>query len=34
MAMDNPFSYDYEYIKGYKQYYRRVQFGVNWVLWD
>lgn len=34
MVMDNPLSYEYEYIKGYNQYYRRVQFGLNWVLWD
>ncbi len=34
MVMDNPNSYDFEYIKGYKQYYRRVQFGLNWVMWD
>lgn len=34
MAMDNPMSYDYQYINGYNEYYRRVRFGVNWVLMD
>ncbi len=34
MEMDNPFSYDYQYIYGYPEYYRRVRLGVNWVLWD
>lgn len=34
VAMDNPMAYDYEYISGYHEYYRRVQFGINWVLMD
>jgi hypothetical protein len=34
MAMDNPMSYKYQYINGYNEYYRRVRFGVNWVLMD
>ncbi|MBD3223339.1 MAG: hypothetical protein GF313_01310 [Caldithrix sp.] len=34
MAMDNPFSYEYEYIYGYPELYRRIRFGVNWVLWE
>lgn len=34
MAMDNPISYDYQYINGYSEFYRRVRFGVNWVLMD
>ena len=34
MAMDNPMSYDYQYINGYYEFYRRVRFGVNWVLID
>jgi hypothetical protein len=34
LAMDNPLSYEYSVIQGYYEYYRRVQFGLNWVLWD
>lgn len=34
LAMDNPFSYQYSFVTGYYEFYRRLQFGVNWVLWD
>jgi len=34
VAMDNPMSYDYQYISGYYELYRRVRFGVNWILFD
>ena len=34
MAMDNPLSTDYQYISGYYEFYRRLRFGLNWVLWD
>lgn len=34
VAMDNPMAYEYEYISGYYEFYRRVRFGVNWVLMD
>jgi len=31
-AMDNPFARQYSIINGYSEFYRRLQFGVNWVL--
>lgn len=34
MSMDNPQSTIYQYINGYYELTRRVQFGVNWVLWN
>ncbi len=34
MAMENPLSSEYQIIYAYPQRYRRVRFGVNWVLWD
>lgn len=34
MSVDNPLSRDYNYIFGYYEFYRRVQFGFNWILWD
>ena len=34
MSMDNPQSTLYQYINGYFELSRRVQFGVNWVLWN
>ena len=34
VAMDNPLSKTYQYISGYYELYRRVRFGVNWVLWN
>jgi len=33
-AMDNPLSDEYYIIKGYSEYYRRVRFGINWILRD
>ena len=33
-AMDNPLSDEYFIIKGYSEYYRRVRFGLNWILWN
>ncbi len=33
-SMDNPFSTQYSVIDGYYEFYRRVRFGVNWVMWD
>ena len=34
MAMDNPLSTEYTLVDGYPELYRRVRFGVNWVLWE
>ncbi len=34
MAMDNPTGNSFEIISGYPEFYRRVRFGVNWVLWN
>jgi len=34
VAMDNPLSTEYAFIEGYPEFYRRVRFGVNWVLWE
>ena len=34
MAMDNPQAFSYQIIDGYYEYYRRIRFGLNWVLWD
>ncbi len=34
MAMDNPQAFSYRMINGYYEYYRRIRFGLNWVLWD
>ncbi len=33
-AMDNPLSSDYAYVYGYMEQFRRIVFGLNWVLWD
>ena len=33
-AMDNPLSSDYAYVYGYQESFRRMIFGLNWVLWD
>ena len=33
-TMDNPLSTDYSYIYGYQESFRRICFGLNWVLWD
>ena len=32
IAMDNPLAWEYSIIKGYSEYYRRIRFGLNWVL--
>ena len=34
MAMDNPMGDSFEIIHGYPEQFRRVRFGVNWVLWN
>ena len=34
MAMDNPTTESFQYVSGYYEFYRRVRFGVNWVLMD
>lgn len=34
LAMDNPLSTKYTFIDGYPEIYRRVRFGLNWVLWE
>ncbi len=34
LEVDNPLSDEYSIIKGYSEYYRRVRFGINWVLWN
>ncbi len=34
MEMDNPLGLRYQIIKGYPEVYRRVRFGVSWVLWN
>ncbi len=34
MEMDNPFGWSYQIIDGYPEIYRRVRFGVSWVLWN
>ncbi len=34
MAMDNPMGGQFEIINGYPERFRRVRFGVNWVLWN
>lgn len=34
MEMDNPLGLRYQIIKGYPEWYRRVRFGVSWVLWN
>lgn len=34
MAMDNALSSRYRFVRGYYEFYRRVRFGVNWLLWD
>ena len=34
MEMDNPFAQQYEIIRGYPELYRRLRFGVSWVLWN
>ncbi len=33
-AMDNPLSSDYAYVYGYREQFRRMVFGLNWVLWN
>jgi outer membrane cobalamin receptor len=34
IEMENAFSEDYEIVYGYFEFYRRLRFGVNWILWD
>jgi hypothetical protein len=34
LALDNPFAKVYSFVSGYPQTSRRIQFGVNWVMWD
>jgi hypothetical protein len=34
MAMDNPMGRQFEIISGYPEHFRRVRFGVNWILWN
>lgn len=34
VAMDNTFSSQYSVVQGYPELYRRVRFGLNWVLWE
>ena len=34
MEMDNPFGQQYHVIRGYPELYRRLRFGVSWVLWN
>ncbi|NOX87968.1 MAG: hypothetical protein GXO77_03005 [Calditrichaeota bacterium] len=34
MEMDNPLGLRYHIIQGYPEFYRRVRFGLSWVLWD
>ncbi len=34
MEMDNPLGWQYRFIDGYSEIYRRVRFGVSWVLWN
>jgi len=33
-SMDNPQNTDYQYISGAMEFYWRIQFGLNWVMWD
>jgi len=32
--MDNALSEEYQFVSGYKEFFRRFRLGINWLLWD